>query len=51
MRQTTFTAQWHPDQATLDDVRPEDCDCSPRCEGLPCWACYRDGFETPNPEV
>jgi len=31
-----------------DDDRPEDCDCSPHFEGLACWPCYREGFETPN---
>jgi hypothetical protein len=34
-----------------DDDRPEDCDCSPYFDGLACWPCYRDGFETPNPNV
>jgi hypothetical protein len=34
-----------------DDDRPEDCDCSPRSEGLACWPCYRDGFKKPNPSV
>ena len=34
-----------------DDDRPEDCDCSPHFDGLACWPCYRDGFETPNPNV
>ena len=34
-----------------DDDRPEDCDCSPRFEGLACWPCYRDGFEEPNPHA
>jgi hypothetical protein len=29
------------------DERPDDCDCSPRFEDLPCWPCYRDGFQTP----
>ena len=32
-----------------DEDRPEDCDCSPHFEGLACWPCYRDGFETANP--
>jgi len=29
--------------------RPDDCDCGDWNEGmeLPCWPCYRDGFETP----
>jgi len=50
MKQTTFAAQWHPDQTRLEEVgRPEDCSCSPRMTDLPCWPCYRDGFETPNP--
>jgi hypothetical protein len=32
-----------------DDSRPEDCDCgdwNAHAE-LPCWPCYRDGFEVP----
>lgn len=33
------------------DERPDECDCSPLFEGLPCWPCYRDGFEKPNPDV
>lgn len=28
--------------------RPDDCDCLPLMEDLPCWPCYRDGFEEPN---
>ena len=31
--------------------RPDDCDCLATFEGLPCWPCYRDNFETPNPEA
>lgn len=31
--------------------RPDDCDCSPLFEDLPCWPCYRDGFEESNPNV
>jgi hypothetical protein len=31
--------------------RPDDCDCAPTFEDLPCWPCYRDGFEEPNPNV
>ena len=33
--------------------RPDDCDCNDwnDGDGLPCWPCYRDGFEAPNPEV
>lgn len=33
------------------DERPDDCDCSPTFEELPCWPCYRDGFEEPNPDA
>ena len=31
------------------DERPSDCDCGDwnDGEGLPCWPCYRDGFEAP----
>jgi hypothetical protein len=32
-----------------DDDRPNDCGCTPLMENLPCWPCYRDGFESPNP--
>jgi hypothetical protein len=33
--------------------RPEDCDCDPLTAsgGLPCWPCFRDGFEEPAPEA
>lgn len=41
------------DETADDDGRPDDCKCSgsrlERENGLPCWPCYRDGFETPNP--
>ena len=33
------------------DERPNDCDCAPTFEDLPCWPCYRDGFEEPNPDA
>lgn len=33
------------------DARPEDCDCVGVLDDLPCWPCYRDGFEEPNPNV
>jgi hypothetical protein len=38
-------------QLTDFDGRPEDCDCGGWNDGLdlPCWPCYRDGFEAPNP--
>ena len=42
------------DERTVDrdDVkRPADCDCLPTFDDLPCWACYRDGFRSPNPDV
>lgn len=56
MRQTSFTRR-HPDQTTLaeDDDRPDDCMCSGselEAEGgLPCWPCYRAGFDDPNPDA
>ena len=31
--------------------RPDDCDCTPLMEGLPCWPCYRDEFEEPSPHA
>jgi len=42
------------DRADGDDSdgdRPADCDCAPALadEGLPCWPCYREGFNDPNP--
>lgn len=30
-----------------DDGRPDDCDCLPTFEELPCFACYQAGFEEP----
>ena len=34
---------------TDDDGRPEDCECGDwnSHAGLPCWPCYREGFEDP----
>lgn len=29
------------------DERPDDCDCTPLMEDLPCWPCYRDDFKKP----
>lgn len=43
--------------AVQDDVdeRPDDCDCAPWMAhdhvGLPCFECWRNDFETPNPAV
>lgn len=34
-----------------DDDRPDECDCLPTFEDLPCFACYQVGFTTPNPSV
>jgi predicted nucleic acid-binding Zn finger protein len=41
------------DERDDGDERPSDCDCGDwnAGEGLPCWPCYRDGFEEPNPNV
>jgi hypothetical protein len=32
-----------------DDERPAECECAEfhHTSGLPCWPCYRDGFEAP----
>ena len=37
------------DEQDPDDNRPDDCDCGDWNTGLdlPCWPCYRDGFEEP----
>jgi hypothetical protein len=39
------------EESDHSDERPDDCDCAPTFEELPCWPCYRDGFEEPNPNV
>jgi hypothetical protein len=33
------------------DERPDDCDCWDPEQDLPCWPCYREGFEEPNPDA
>ncbi len=35
----------------VDDGRPDDCDCLPTFEDLPCFACYQAGYDAPNPSV
>ena len=35
---------------TCDHERPADCGCWGQ-DDLPCWPCYRDGFEAPNPNA
>lgn len=32
------------------DVRPDDCQCAPFLGELPCWPCFRDGFDSPATE-
>jgi hypothetical protein len=32
------------------DERPEGCSCHSPEQELPCWPCYRRGFDVPNPE-
>lgn len=34
-----------------DDSRPVDCQCWDAGLTLPCFPCYREGFEEPNPET
>jgi len=35
---------------TDDDERPDDCQCWDTDGELPCWPCYRVGFDVPNPD-
>jgi hypothetical protein len=37
------------DEGGGDDARPDECDCGAwnADAELPCWPCYRDGFDTP----
>jgi hypothetical protein len=37
------------DSTDDSDERPDDCNCSLSMKDLPCWPCFRDGFEEPNP--
>jgi len=46
------------DQVVLDDAvdviwpaEPEACDCWDPEAALPCFACYLEGFEVPNPNA
>ena len=32
------------------DERPNECECTDLCK-LPCWYCYAEGFEEPNPRI
>lgn len=36
-----------------DQGRPDDCDCSPYfdTDDLGCWPCFRDGYQTANPNA
>jgi hypothetical protein len=36
---------------TDPDGRPEDCGCWNTEQELPCFPCYRDGFEEANPDA
>lgn len=45
------TAKTSGHTTVQDASRPEDCGCGEWCaDDLPCWPCFREGFETPNPE-
>jgi hypothetical protein len=37
----------------LEDAgdRPDDCECWDTEQELPCWPCFRENFETPNPNA
>lgn len=39
-----------PDENTDENERPDDCECWDNDAGRWCWPCFRDGFQTPNPE-
>jgi hypothetical protein len=51
----TATQEGTDAELTDFDGRPDDCSCTgSRLEaegGLPCWPCYRDGFDVPNPSA
>lgn len=38
-------------RATQNDTddRPDNCICQPY-DGVPCWPCYRTGYEAANPD-
>ena len=38
-------------ESAHSDERPDNCDCSPLFEELPCWPCYGNGFEEPSPHA
>lgn len=38
-----------PNEKGTADDRPDDCICAAG-DDLPCWACYRAGHETANPD-
>ncbi len=33
------------------ETRPKSCECLKAFHDVPCWSCYRNGFETPNPNA
>jgi hypothetical protein len=50
----TDGGQVHATDATDGETaseRPDDCGCWDPDGDLPCWPCYRDGYETPNPDA
>jgi hypothetical protein len=52
MSTNTPTTQEGTDAELTDfDGRPDDCDCWDADAELPCWPCYRDGFDVPNPSA
>lgn len=44
-------AAGNEDVSYCDDRRPANCGCLASFEDLPCWPCYRNGFETPKPNA
>lgn len=35
----------------VEDDRPDDCRCWDPDADLPCWPCYRAGFDAPNSDT
>lgn len=47
----TATQEGTDAELTDFDGRPGDCSCWDADAELPCWPCYRDGFDVPNPNA
>jgi hypothetical protein len=47
----TATQEGTDAELTDFDGRPDDCDCWDADAEPPCWPCYRDGVDVPNPST